>query len=466
MVPRPDSSLRRYWPTILFGGALLALVASLTISVSHHPWPVALVWVIGIICIIQIAGIILKDGDIFAPPAAFIAFTALFYIIRPLGILSGAPTVVQNFSSQDMCVALGLVIASTLTFYAGYWLPGARRLSRQLPVGSQHWPKKRLYVLVAVTFVIACGAWALFMSRVGGLPYWLLNLHYGVHHLRRGIGYLYALASFSGLSFILLYGYAVKWRVNRIFLYSFGFVCLAMIMTLGERGLFVVWVLMGLTIFHYLGQRLDWRRAILYALPLIFLFVGIGIWREYTARATLPTLKYQTRALQTNLTSFDMLLYLSHSTPDPVNYQWGRFFPAFLTIPVPRTIFPDKQETVTIFVNDHALQTGYAGNIAISLPGEGYINAGLAGVVLWSLLLGFISRTAYEYLKANQANISAVVLYSLWLALLIGFFRGGLTDFPAAMAIIRIGFMVVLIGLLSLGRRTVASQASSVTRAI
>lgn len=462
MVP-PNSSWRKLWPALLFAGALVALGASFTVSVSSHPWAVALLWVIGAVCLIQVAGVVIKDGDIFAPPMPFIVFTALFYIIRPLGILSGAPTVVQNFSSRDMCLALGLVIVSTLTFYAGYWMPGSRKLARQLPVGAEHWPKTRLYVIVAVTFVIACGAWGLFMARVGGLPYWLLNLHYGVHHLRRGIGYLYALASFSGLAFILLYGYAVKWRVNRIFLYSFGFMCLALIMTLGERGLFVVWVLMAFTIYHYLGRRLDWRRATLYVLPLIILFVGIGMWREYTTNRKIPSLKYQTRALQMNLTSFDMLLYLSHSTPDPIDYQWGRFLPAFLTIPIPRAIFPDKQETVTIFVNDQALQTGYAGNIAISLPGEGYINAGLAGVVLWSLLLGFISRAAYEYLKNNRTNISAVLLYSLWLALLIGFFRGGLTDFPAAMALLRIGFMIILIGLLSLGQSHHAAPARTAT---
>lgn len=443
---------REWWPAILFGGAVLALVASFTVTASESPWAVVLLWIIGAIFLVQVAGIVLKDGDIFAPPTLFIFSTAIFYIIRPLGIISGSPSVIENHSSADMCRALGLVIVSTVAFYGGYWLPGTKSLGDRIPAGSPRWPRLRLYVLVGFIFLIACGAWVLFLSRVGGLAYWLMNLHYGVHYLRRGLGHLYTLASFTGLAFILLYAYGLRRGVSRIILYPFGIICLGILLTLGERGMFVIWMLMAIIIFHYLKHRIDWKRAIVYVLPVIILFTGVGMWREYTGRGELPAFQVQAHALQMNLTSFDMLLFLSHHTPDPIDYQWGQFIPAFFTVPIPRAIFPDKQPTLTMFVNEHAMGRDYPGTIAISLPGEGYINAGLAGVLLYSLAFGFLSRLAYEYLQSNRQNISVVLMYSLWVAVFVSMFRGGLTDFAASMATVRISFMALVICLLSLGQ--------------
>jgi oligosaccharide repeat unit polymerase len=460
----PDSR-RNWWPAVLFGGAVLALVAGYSVTISETPWALALLWILGAICLLQAAGIILKDGDLFAPPTLFIFFTAVLYVLRPLGIISGFPAVIPNYSAGDLCMALGLVIIATLGFYGGYWLPGSNAVARALPVGAPEWPRLRLYAMVGVTFLVGCGAWLFFMSKVGGLAYWLMNLHYGVHHLRRGLGHMYILASFSGLAFILLYAYAVKRGVHRLILYPFSTICLAILLTLGERGLFILWMLMAITIYHYLGRRLDWKRAVLYVLPVVILFTAVGMWREFTAREELPSFEFQIQALQMNLTSFDMLLYIARNTPDPVDYQWGRFIPGFLTTPIPRAIFPDKQETVAVFVNDRAMGESYSGTIAISLPGEGYVNAGLAGTILWPLVLGFLSRIAYEYLQNNRTNLSAVLMYSLWLALMVGICRGGLTDFPAAMAMVRIGFMILVLAALSVRLPSSVSEQPRATSA-
>lgn len=429
--------------------AILAVAAGISVGGADNPWAIGLIAIIGALCFAQALGIILKDGDIFAPPALFMLFTAIFYILRPLAILNGSPTVVQSFSQADMCAALVMVILSTACFYAGYWLPLGRPLAEKLPVGSPYWSRGRTYVLAAAILLLSCLAWWLFLRHVGGWLYWILNLHYGVHHLRTGIGHLYVLSSFGGLAFIVLYAYALRWKGNRVALYAVAIISLPILLSLGERGMFIVWALMAFALYHYLGRRLSWQRAMLYVLPIIVLFLAIGIWREQTTgTATGSLLARQTAALQGSLTSFDMLLYIAHSTPAELDYQWGRFIPAFITTPVPRAIFPDKLDTIALYVNDRLFGERRGGTIALSLPGEGFVNAGLLGVALWGLLLGGLSRAAYEYLHLHRHNVSAVLLYALWMALLIGFFRGGITDFPAAMAIVRFGFMAGIIWLL------------------
>ena len=429
--------------------AVGALGAGVWVAGADNPWAVGLIALIAALCVAQALGIVLKDGDIFAPPALFMAFTGIFYIIRPLAILNGAPTVVQSYSQADMCVALVMVILSTACFYAGYWLPLGRPLAAKLPVGSPYWSRTRTYVLAAAVLLLSCLAWWLFLRHVGGWLYWMLNLHYGVHHLRAGVGHLYVLSSFGGLAFIVLYAYTLRWKSSPVPLYATAIVSLPILLSLGERGMFIVWVLMAFALYHYLGRRLSWQRAALYVVPLVVVFLAIGIWREQTTgAATGALLARQSAALQGSLTSFDMLLHIVHSTPAELDYQWGRFIPAFITTPVPRAVFADKLDTIALYVNEHLFGERRGGTLALSLPGEGFVNAGLLGVALWGLLLGGLSRTAYEYLHLYRHNLSAVLLYALWVALLIGFFRGGLTDFPAAMAVVRFGFMAGVIWVL------------------
>jgi oligosaccharide repeat unit polymerase len=448
-MPNSSNSLRT--SAELGAAAVIALAAGVWIAGAENPWASGLIAVIAALCLAQTLGIILKDGDIFAPPALFIAFTAIFYIIRPLAILDASPTVVQSFSQADMCAALAIVILSMVCFYAGYWLPTNKPLARRLPVGSPYWSRQRTYALGAAILALSCLAWWLFLRHVGGWLYWMLNLHYGVHHLRAGIGHLYVLASFGGLAFIVLYAYALRWQGSRVAPWAVALVSLPILLSLGERGMLIVWVLMALALYHYLGRRLSWQRAALYLIPVVVIFLAVGIWREQTTGATGSLQARQSAAFQGSLTSFDMLLYIVHSTPAELDYQWGRFIPAFITTPVPRAIFPDKLDTIALYVNDHLFGRRRGTTIALSLPGEGFVNAGLLGVALWALLLGGLSRTAYEYLQLHRRNVSAVVLYALWIALLIGFFRGGITDFPAAMALVRIGFMVGVVWLLGCG---------------
>ncbi len=60
------------------------------------------------------------------------------------------------------------------------------------------------------------------------------------------------------------------------------------------------------------------------------------------------------------------------------------------------------------------------------LPAEGYLNFGLAGLLVEAVLLGIIYRTLYAYRARHQTNAAAVLAYALGVAFFVLVWRGGL----------------------------------------
>jgi hypothetical protein len=85
-----------------------------------------------------------------------------------------------------------------------------------------------------------------------------------------------------------------------------------------------------------------------------------------------------------------------------------------LTIPVPRTLWPNKP--FPLFLEYFGSLTGTQGQ-AVPVVGEHYMMAGWVGIVVGGLIIGIIYRCFWEFYRANPGNPLVVTLYAVSWAL-------------------------------------------------
>lgn len=84
---------------------------------------------------------------------------------------------------------------------------------------------------------------------------------------------------------------------------------------------------------------------------------------------------------------------------------------------IPRTLWPDKPESISrIIAKEYFPQAYYAGGGQIAGPiGDAFINAGVLGVMIYWIAIGFISSKSYSFLKNNYNLPSSPYKVYVWL---------------------------------------------------
>jgi hypothetical protein len=117
--------------------------------------------------------------------------------------------------------------------------------------------------------------------------------------------------------------------------------------------------------------------------------------------------------------------------PDKIEYEYGKSLIPLVLGWVPRSLWPDKPYPFSIFANIIRGETleDRSASIAVGLPGEGYGNFGLFGVLLWSLLMGLACRAGDDYVgrlhPSNPLRLLLAATISIWAAMIV---RGGVPE--------------------------------------
>jgi oligosaccharide repeat unit polymerase len=117
--------------------------------------------------------------------------------------------------------------------------------------------------------------------------------------------------------------------------------------------------------------------------------------------------------------------------PSKIDYEYGKSLIPLVLGWVPRPLWPDKPYPFSMFANIIRGETleDRAASIAVGLPGEGYGNFGLFGVLLWSLLMGLACRTGDDYVgrlhPSNPLRLLLAATISIWAAMIV---RGGVPE--------------------------------------
>jgi oligosaccharide repeat unit polymerase len=132
--------------------------------------------------------------------------------------------------------------------------------------------------------------------------------------------------------------------------------------------------------------------------------------------------------------AFDVYAQLAivvESFPEAIDYQYGTSLVPLVFGWLPRGLWPDKPYPFSLLMNylsGEDLSTRSA-SIAAGLPGEGYGNLGLFGVMIWALLMGLLCRRADDWLHRfdleHPLGLQLAAMCTVWAAVIV---RGGVPE--------------------------------------
>ncbi|MEK6280444.1 MAG: O-antigen polymerase [Acidobacteriota bacterium] len=117
--------------------------------------------------------------------------------------------------------------------------------------------------------------------------------------------------------------------------------------------------------------------------------------------------------------------------PEKIDYEYGRSLVPLVLGWVPRTLWSGKPYPFSIFANIIKGETleERAASLAVGLPGEGYGNFGLIGVLLWSFLMGLACQIGDAYIgrmhSSNPLRLFLAAMMAIWAAMIV---RGGVPE--------------------------------------
>ena len=298
-------------------------------------------------------------------------------------------------------------------------------------------------------------AFALFSTGVfllGGVEVLLSGLGDRIR-LFAGLNYFFiptnAFLSAGLVSAAVLFGSSNKKRTNpqleklrhRVAFLLLGAAAIFFGAVLGNKSTIYVFVLATAVCFHYCRRRFS---LIELALCGAMLFAGLIAYQLFVREvlvageivtledtSVMGVLEYLALHFSGNLMQLQTLSVLVDQVPAGLEFQWGKTFLSFFTLPIPSTFWPDKLLPspgifTLAFWPDMWLERGTT--IPPGMFGEWYMNFGCVGVFVGAVLLSFVFERYYsDVCLRERVDAASLLYYSVLVATLLHYVRGELT---------------------------------------
>jgi len=321
---------------------------------------------------------------------------------------------------------------------------------------------------VGVLAFIGVLGYYFFVSSSGGLLNLVRNII--LRNQLRTTDYYRLLFQFAQVASLLWFA-SDKKATKRVSFWLLVILNILMLLSLGNRGVVLLFVIQLLVlgelksangILSAVKRRLR-RLFKVVVFVVLFLAVGVGLlaWRQASVasvrggRFSVSEVLHNATQLThgetfmrflfggANLASIEAVATIVESTPNQMSYLWGKSFFWLVLMPIPRVIWPNKPTTLGIVIK-RTLFDKYAmgGGVPPSWIGELYLNFHVIGVILGSLLFGYVSAKVYDYYLKRQGNPLVQVFYTYYFVV----FMFNLTKTEFRTAIIRLtGFLIALL---------------------
>lgn len=362
--------------------------------------------------------------DWLAPAALFGVVFGVYFVLRPAALLAGLEPVAAGRQGIWAAIVLGFVVVAG--FWMGYLLPLGEAVARALPWASKSWPKQRARTAVWLSWSLGLASWGVMIYHSGGVVARISGYGQGVG---RGLGVaVVASAVLLGMAMAAGWLSYFKGQLSRGEIAVITVSSVGMLAVHGQRAVLLVPLLMIVTVYHYSVRRLRGREIMLLGLAGLLIVGVLGMPRlqfRGSAQVALGPGDYAKITgwlVARNLTAFDSLMLVAQRVPGEVGYQWGRSYVDAIKMVVPRWLYAEKPQR-NLF--NRLLRPGRSGSMALSLPAEGYLNFGLAGLLAETLVLGIAYRTAYSYRQRHPGSEPAILGYALAVPVFGLLWRGG-----------------------------------------
>ena len=325
-----------------------------------------------------------------------------------------------EYSVEDIVLlvafALTLHAISTLAYYFGFWFGPNLRMPR---VSFRHPRRRSLKAFAAVLFSVA--VFWLYVERAGGLSEHLLSWQTGRHEALAGDYYWILLIKVSAMACLLWFS------LNRRAVYQPLFWACSLLsivinfLATGSRGTVIVFFIVAMLVWMLRERKFAPARIIGIGLLGVVLISFLGgfrsrIWRgeiSLTSETEEKTVieYFEQGAVESAERAWTNsgLLPILARVPDDVDMLYGSSYFAFFTLPVPRSVWPDKPGQVG----------GLVGDVFFNSPagtppgpiGEAYWNFHIPGVVIVFFLFGTFQKWLSQSFVKYRREPAAVLVY-------------------------------------------------------
>lgn len=385
--------------------------------------------------------------DAGAPIHYFSAYLALSIGVRGLAVLAGGSYILSPVFDINSPVftrlviyAYAIAILGILAFLVGYYGPWERRLSLQTTIVNTSFSRRRIICSAMIAGVIGGAGFYLHVASLGG------NLLRAIHQLsdtvtqQGGTQYLYfPMMWFWVAGFLTTWSLLISKGHSRPYLLFACFSLLVAILYLVTSSKWMVFsIVMSMFLsYHYLRRRMS------PLLLLSILFIFAAMWPAFYAYQDIQGdfsmwwTSIQRKADQGWFTlvlgrsyGMDSFLLILSQVRGWQDLRLGSTLADALYFFVPRQLWDAKpvsfsrQFAVEFLGHTKIAESGFA---SPSLIGELYLNWHFVGVVGGMFLVGVLQRVSYFFVRRNQHDPSAVLLYAMTMLAFVHLVEGSIS---------------------------------------
>jgi len=467
-----NAALRRCQPpdALDYGAAfcipLLIIAGFCTVNTQLVHWFLAPLFACGVLVSVDAVRWLRARMDTYDPKGLIGLVGVHFFLVAPLLVAHYDPERVNDVYVSDWKFWLGAMGGLNAAGLIGYQL--VQRWAARGPArsGKRRWMLNAdtASVVILVVLVLAIGAHAIYLSRLGGLSGYVARRTHGESQVgaeTRGLGPLMALGRSIPILVVIL---LTTWRYRRL-QRSSNLIMVNTLMILaiaaqvfvagltGSRGA-TVWLLFWTVgIAHFFWRRIPVAWVVIGMVPLLaFMYVysfykNVGsrvleLAEGTTARVSLEseTRRTFTGMLVGDLSRADIqagALKVLYDGPWSYRLRYGATYPTAIVPLIPRALMPEKSESGKVIAGTEMF-TGpgsYAelGRIlyfgggrrmtsVYGLAGEAMLNFGALGVVPAFAIFGFITGRARRRIlsySVGDARLLTAPFVSMALLLLL-----------------------------------------------
>ncbi len=444
------------WAISIYAGVSFSTVDPTILAVN------CLVAVLFVLCIAPFAHAKMKGkadifhAKIFIPLVYFIYFGIgpYFYLLRVRYGLVG------NQVPEDFLVPVMLLAVAGISFFhVGYFI-SERTVKGRPSSGSGlfgHWTQKRLFLFASGSLVFFVAVNALLWKSAGGIPLFISDYYKEAKtEVMAGKGYLEVIAlSIVPVTLLVL---NIYWRTERrispllrIGVYGMALATLAVLVLSVTRGLFISFIIFAMVNYHYMKKRVTLKAIAAFFLAIVLIATFAGYMRTDWGDTKAF---WGTVLLLEGAVEFDNYAKSIEMVPQELPLQEGKTILQLFTVPLPRALFPEKDDfkPAQVIFKEALGHTQFRIGERFTLVGELFMNFHVLGVILGMAVFGFAAGAVQRLLYPDGRDPFRVLLYSLTVT------AGLAYQIPGDIASVTLGYvefilpLLCIAGFLHLGR--------------
>ena len=325
-----------------------------------------------------------------------------------------------QYSVEDIILlvayALTLHAIATLAYYFGFWFgPNVK-----IPQIRFRAPKQLTIKAMAIVF-LAVVVFVLYMDREGGLNNHLLSWQGGRHEALAGDYYWILLIKFSAIATLLWFSLSRRAIYHPLFWLCAAVSILINFLASGSRGTIIFFFIIGMLVWMLREKKFTPTRVILIGVLGVILISFLG---DFRSRIWKGQISFTSDTEETSLTEYfeqgavesaerawtaNGLLPILARVPNDVDLLYGSSYMAFVTLPIPRSIWPNKPGQVGGLVGETFFES--PSGTPPGPVGEAYWNFHIPGIIIVFFIFGTFHKWLALCFIKYQRYPAAILIY-------------------------------------------------------